>query len=322
MTKRTQNRVAESRFTLPTVMAYAVIVWLGSGLLIFPDSLNGLQHGAWVQFMCFLVSVFLMACLNTNHALLRVYSQTIACSFAVLLCAGNFLFTSLGGAVVQVCVIATYLTVFRTYQDKTAVGWSYYTFLCVGLASCYFVQILFFVPLLWSIMFFQLSSLSQRTFLASLLGLLTPYWFAFPLLLFRNDVAALRTHFAAIADFQEFSTGILSLTTNEWVFYILVVLLGITGTVHYQRKKSADNIRIRLFYDCFILLWIVAAVFLILQPQHYDMLIRLIIVNVSPLIAHFLTLTNTRVTNIAFYVICVAVLLMAIYNLWMPSLLF
>ena len=312
MTKRAQNRVAESRFTLPTVLAYAVAVWLAGGL----------QQGLWVQFACFLASVLLMVELNNSHALLRVYSRTISCSLAVLLCAGNFLFGSIDGAIVQLCVIVAYLTVFRTYQDKAAVGWSYYTFLSVGLASCFFVQILFFVPLLWVVMFFQLSSLSWRTFFASLFGLLTPYWAALPLLIYRGDLTPLAMHFTALVDFQQSFADTPPLTVNELALFVFVVLLGITGTVHYQRKKSADSIRIRLFYDCFILLWLSAAVFLVLQPQHYDVLIRLIIVNVSPLIAHFLALTNTRLTNIAFYAICAAALLLTLFNLWTPSLLF
>ena len=318
MTKRTQNRVAESRFTLPTVMGYAIVVWLLSGLLAYPVSLAALLHDGWIQFVCFIVSAFLIVELNNSNALIRVYSRTVSCSFIALMCAGNFLFGSLSGAIVQLFAIAVYLALFRTYQDKKAVGWVYYTFLCVGLASGIFAQILFFVPILWTMMFFQLSSLCWRTFFASILGLVTPYWFALPWLIYQGNIEALAVHFTAMTDFQK--PDMTSLTVNEVLFFVFVVLLGITGTIHYLRKKSGDNIRIRLFYDCFILMGLSAAVFLALQPQHYNVLIRLLIINVSPLIAHFLALTNTRITNIAFYVICTVALLMTIFNLWMPSL--
>lgn len=320
MIKRPQNRVAESRFTLPVVMAYAVGVWLIAGLLSTGFSLNvsSLESSPWVPFVCFLASAFLIVELNNSNALIRIYSRTVSCSFIALMCAGNFLFESLSGAFVQLCAIAVYLALFRTYQDRAAVGWSYYAFLCLGLASSVFVQVLFFAPLLWAMMFFQLASLSWRTFLASLLGLLTPYWFALSLLLFQGNIETLGVHFSAMVDFQ--MPDWTSLTVNELLLFVFAVLLGVTGTIHYQRKKSADSIRIRLLYDCFILMGLFSALFLVLQPQYYDALIRLLIINVSPLIAHFLALTNTRVTNIAFYAICATTLLMTLFNLWMPSL--
>lgn len=317
-----QNRVAVSRFTLPTVMVYAVAVWLFSGVLTptLPIDFAAWRQGAWVQFAGFLLSVFLMVVLNNKHALIRGYSRTVSCSFAVLTCAASFQFSSVGGAAFQLCWIAFFMAFFHTYQNKTAVGQSYYAFLFVGLSSCLFVQTLYFVPVLWVLMFFQLSSLCWRTFWASIFGLLTPYWFALPLLFRDGNAEALLAHLAALADFQQPFTGAASITVNELLFFVFVVALGVTGTVHYQRKKLGDNIHVRLLYDCFITLWIAAAAFLVLQPQHYDMLIRLMVVSVSPLIAHFLTLTSTRMTNIAFRVICAVALLMTLFNLWMPSL--
>ena len=322
MTSSAQHRVAVGRYTLSATMAYAVAVWLAGGLLVsaVPLSLAELLQGLWLPFACFLLSVLLMVVLNNTNAHIRIYSRTVSCSFAVLTCAGSFLFGSLSGAAFQVFMIATWLALFRTYQDRNAAGWSYYAFLCVGLASGFFVQILFFAPVLWLLMFLLLSSLSWRTFMASVFGLLTPYWFALPLLFCQDNVEAMRVHFAALADFD--STGVASITINQALLFAFVVGLGLTGSIHCQHKRLDDNIRLRLFYDCFIIVWIVTAVALVLQPQHYDMLIRLMIICVSPLIAHFLTLTNTRITNIAFHVIWITALLLTIFNLWTPSLLF
>lgn len=322
MTKRTQNRVAESRFTLPVVTAYAAAVWLASGRLV--PVLSGGAVPLWQKPLAalalFALSAFLMAVLNNSNALIRIYSRSVSCTFIMLMCAASFLFDSIAGGFFQLCFVAGYLALFRTYQDKTAVGWSYYAFLCFGLASAAFVQTLCFVPILWLLMFFQLTSLSWRTFFASVLGLLTPYWLAFPLLMFLGQTDQLVEHFAALADFQPLASDTAMLTVNEMLLLAFAVALGVTGTVHYQRKRSGDSIRIRLFYDCFIAMWIASVCFLLLQPQHYDMFVRLVIVNVTPLTAHFLTFTNTRVTNVAFYVICATALLLTVLNLWMPSL--
>ena len=321
MIKRAQNQVAESRFTLPVVMAYAVAIWIVSGLLIpsVPITSGELLRGAWAQFACFLVSAYLMVELNNSNALIRIYSRMVSSSFLVLICSGAFLFTSMSGAIAQLCAVGTYFLLFRCYQDNQSVGWTYYSFLCVGLASIVFPQAFYYVPLLWGFMFFQLSSLSWRTFFASIVGLLTPYWFAVPILIFQGQYDWLLHHFEALAEFNYDPT---QLTVNQLLLFAFAVLLGITGTVHYARKKSADNIRIRLFYGCFIIMWLFTALFLLLQPQHYDVLIRVLIINVSPLIAHFLSLTYTRLTNYAFYAICAVALVLTLFNLWMPSLSF
>ena len=324
MTKHTQNQVAESRLTLPSVLAYATAVWLASGLIIpsVPFTVSSLLQGAWVQLACFLVSAYLMVELNNNNALIRIYSRMVSSSFIVLSCGACFLFSSMGGAIVQLCAVAFYSVIFRTYQDKASTGWTYYAFLCIGLASTVFVPILYYVPFLWGLMAFQLASLSWRTFFASLLGLLTPYWFLLPVLIYLGKPDLCITHFAHLVDFHTPVVEWAQLTVNHVLLFTFVVALGITGIVHYLRKKSADGIRIRQFYGCFIHTWLFTVLLIVLQPQHYDMLIRIMIINVSPLIAHFLSLTYTRVTNIAFFAISVAALLLTCFNLWMPSLSF
>ena len=113
MIKRTQNKIAESRTTLPVVVSYAILIWMAAGLL---------THNWWIQFACFLVSSYLMVELNNQNALIRIYSRMVSCSFLVLSCAGNFLFPSLEVALGQLCFICFLLLLFRTYQDKASPG--------------------------------------------------------------------------------------------------------------------------------------------------------------------------------------------------------
>lgn len=321
--KQTQNIVAESRFSLPVTIAFSIAVWLASGLLIpaVPITATGILQGAWVQFACFLLSAYLMVELNNSNALIRIYSRMVSCSFLVLTCAACFHFASMAGAIVQLCFIAAYTMLFRCYQDKQSVGWTYYAFLCIGLASTASVHILYYVPLLWAMMSFQLTSFSWRTFSASLLGLATPYWFFLPFALFMGNYERIGTHFAEFVQLQ-FSLKFYQLTVNQLLLFIFVVALALTGIIHYWRNSYSDNIRIRQFFGCFTGMAIATIIFILLQPQHYDVLIRILIINVSPLIAHFISLTRTRITNIAFYAICITAVVLTFLNLWMPSLTF
>ena len=307
MRKYTQNKVAESRLALPTTIAYAVVVWLLAGLV---------QDALWLQFGCFALAALLMVELNNINALIRIYSRMVSCSFLAMSCMLCFLFPSTSGAIMAPLVIGSMVSLFVGYQDKQAAKPSYYAFLLIGLASLTFVHILFFVPLIWLLMAFLLQCLSWRTWVASILGLLTPYWFGSCWWAWQQDFTFVFNHFMALGDFArplDFSL----LTVPQIVSLAVVMLFAVIGIVHYLRKYHDDKIRIRLIYGVFIWTNLTAALFLLLQPQHYDCLMRMMVINTAPLIGHFLALTRTRWTNMAFYVIVAIVLIMTGFNLWM-----
>lgn len=310
--KRTQNRVAESRLTLTTVMVYAIAVWLAGGLL---------QQQLWPQLVCFLLSTYLMVILNNRNALIRVYSRTISCSFVILTCAANFLFSSLAGAFFTLCITAFYVFLFHTYQDKQAAGLTFYAFVCIGLASAAFVKVLWIVPVCWVCMFVYLSSFSWRTLAASVIGIITPYWLFVPFIIYQGQHHILMAHLATLADIKP-AIDYSHLTAVQVLTALFTVLLAITGIIHFWRNSSADRIRIRQLYGFFTLMTVLTTVSLFVLPQNFDMLLRLLIINTAPLIGHFLALTRTRYTNIAFYVICATALILTVLNLWMPSLSF
>ena len=262
------------------------------------------------------LSTYLMMVMNNTYALIRVYSRMLSCSFMALSCVACFLFPSLHGAITQLLVIASCLILFQTYQDPTSTGITYYGFLCLGLASLTYVHILFFLPLLWLLMWSNLQALSWRTFLASLLGLLTPYWFAGCWLIYQEDATPLIEHFAPLTTFQpifDFSV----LNTGQIDTFILVVFLAALGAVHFWHTSYLDKIRIRHFYGFFIRMNLLTFLLICLQPQHFDPLLRLAIVNTAPLTAHYISLSNSRLSNITFCCVVVITLSLTAYNIWM-----
>lgn len=305
--KHLQNKVAESRLTLPVTTVVATVVWL----------LAGLVRGELVtQFVCFAITTYLMVELNNSNALIRIYSRMVSCSFILLSCTACFTFRSEAEGIAELCAVASYITLFHTYQDRRSPGWTFYAFLCVGLASMVYVHILYYVPILWLLMLSRLGSISWRTFFASLLGVITPYWFASLYFLYTRDFTVASEHFAELGRFGALSDFSV-LNQSQVLSLALVFILAVMGMVHYMRTSYNDKIRIRMFYGCFIVSDIITMTFLVLQPQHFDLLIRLMIINTSPLIAHFVALTKTKVTNWAFCAIAAATFALIAYNLWM-----
>ena len=261
--------------------------------------------------------------LNNSNALIRIYSRTVSAAFIILTCLACFLFSSLEGAIAQLSIVASLLTLFRTYQDKASVGWCFYTFLLLSLGSLVAVHILWFIPIYFIVTVFFIYSLSYRTFFASLLGLLLPYWFLTAWTLWKNgsDFTPFIAHFTPLTEFQ-FPFDYLSLPLSYYLTFAYLVALCLTGIIHYLRTSFNDKIRIRQIFYSFIFMNITATVFTIIQPQHADLMLRMMIITASPVIAHFVSLTYTRITNIAFFVIIGSAFILTIFNLWSSSLIF
>lgn len=306
--RRIQNKVAESRWALPMAILYSIAIWLLAGLV---------QEQWWIQFGCFLLSSILMAHLNNINVLIRIYSRMVSVSFIFLSTAAVFLFPSVKGAVIQLCFIASLLFFYNCYQDKETPGWTFYTFLFLGLGSIADIHFLYFVPIFWLMMVIIVYSISWRTVVASLVGLLTPYWFWTAWILWQENgnITSITKHLLAVTDYQM----PVPLTSQQALLLGLIVLLGITGAIHFLRTSSRDKIRTRQMFYSFFIIGAAAGILMVLQTQHYDMLIRIMTIAVSPLIGHFLALTKTKITNIAFIVISVAVLALTFFNLWTSS---
>ncbi len=262
----------------------------------------------------------LMAELNNRHVLIRIYTRTVASLFILLYCTCSFLFPSLHNAVVLLLLVTSLFTVFNTYQDKTAVGWTFYSFSCLSMASMLSVWALLLIPVYWGMMILLLYSMSWRTLQASIIGLLTPYFFLCGYFIVQKDVdfTPLLTHFSELQEIGSPSHAVWQSLPLKIVIVFDIVLF-LTGAIHYLRSSYLDKIRTRQLFYALIYLHAVAMVLLFLLPQLYPIMLSLMIVTVSPLLAHFVTLTSTKVTNIAFVAILAGVVIITAFNSWMAT---
>lgn len=307
--KYIQNRIAESRIALPCVTVYAAAVWLVAGLV---------SSNWWLQFGCMALSSFLMMQLNNQNSLIRIYSRMVSCCFLIIVCAGSILFPSIRASVTTLCFLTFLLLLFQTYKDKHSVGRTFYAFSMIGLLSLLHVRVLYFVPVFWLLMAFKVQSLSFHTFLSSVIGLLLPYWLLAPYLVWKGSLSSLMEHFEQLG-WVTYPADYDILTTGQIAFFCLLVVLAVIGTVHFFRKRYQDKIRTRMLYDVFIIMLWLSLAMLAVQPQHDLLLFPVAVICVSPLVGHFLALTGTRWTNIAFFVVTALTLLLTIYNIWMLS---
>ena len=163
-----------------------------------------------------------------------------------------------------------------------------------------------------------LRAFTAKTFWASVLGLLTPYWLAGPVIIFLSGPEVVAAHFIRLAQVEAIGDYSM-LGEHEWLAMGWTAFLALIGIVHYANQGYQDKLRTRLLHEMFITIDLVTLIFLALQPQHYKILLAVAIANTSPLIAHYLTLTHTWLTNISFYLIILGTLAIIAYNSWTPS---
>lgn len=294
------------------MIVYACACWGLCGLL---------QNNLWVQFVSFALSTFAMLMLSNTNALIRVYSRMVSSSFLILSCMVCFLFPSITGGISQLFFITAYLALFFTYQDTNSPGLTYYGFLSLSLASLAWVHCFFLIPLFWLLMLTNLQSFSWRSFFASILGLATPYWIAASWCLYTRDFTPFTDHFSPLTVFHvPFDLSILD--TSQTVTIIILVVITVVGAFHFWHTSYLDKFRIRQLYSLFIRMDFAVFLLILLQPQHYDHLLRLAIVNTAPLAAHFFALTHSKLSNLTFIGVSLFVLLFTAYNIWMSSPLF
>lgn len=312
MTTRTQTKIAQSRWALTGTAIYAALVCIASGAI---------AQGLWAQLLLLGVSALLMAGLNKAYSLVRIYSQIVPCSFLVMTTMSVFLLPSLGTAVTQLSLIVFFLCFFNAYQDPSATGRMFYAFLALGIASMAFVQVLFFVPILWILMATHVLVFNARTFFATLLGITAPYWFALAYYTYMGDMGYFARHFTELIQIDSV-LNLALLDEHRIITLGFIFLLAAIGSLHFLTYSYQDKIRTRTIFETFITLDVFCFVLIILLPQHFDKLLGMAIVTTAPLIGHYSALSHTKISNISFLAIIVMAFIITAYNLWMSLTIF
>ena len=199
-----------------------------------------------------------------------------------------------------------------------AIGSVFNAFFFIGLASVWFVQTLFFLPLWWLALRFYIVGMSWRTFFASLIGVITPYWFLSGYYIYQDSFELLIDHFKQLCTFGTLA-HLNELTHMELITFGFISILGIIGFLYFITNSSKEKIRIRLLFASFALMMISTIAFIILQPVHYPYLLPMLIVSVAPFIGHYLTFSGSRLSAITSLVIVTLTLIITAYQIWMHS---
>lgn len=302
--------VATSGFILPVAALIATLLWVAENVYDWSRLLGWLFCG---------INTYLWIETNNTHALMRVRSLMTPSLFVLLVGITVYLHQLQDAWFVCTFMLISYYQLFQSYQNPSDVGAVFHAFLCIGLGSLFFPQLLYFVPFyLWYSVVF-LRSLSLRGFCAALVGTVLPYWFAGAYCLAAGKTGWLLEHFSRLIVFQPFDRMLYaSLSVTDMISLAVLVFLVLIGSGHYLKTCFNDKIKTRMFYYLIIAQELLLLIFILLQPVHFRILYVLFLMNTAPILAHYFVFAKGRFSLILFLCMLMSFFIIAVLNLWIP----
>lgn len=292
------KHISGSNFTLPIVSIIVVLMWL----LLRPD---GVQ---WMPLLGGLgmtvISVYALAELNNRQSLLRISSRLISSMYALLMgiavtCHGFDM-----SQVVALLVILSFFPLFSAYHTSSQTH-VFVSFVLLSLSTFIMPGIMVLVPFYW-LCFAWVRSLTFRCFIASLLGLIVPYWIYGGVLILLDDYAGLWALAGQYAQLPWLRFSDVSVYDLALMLFSVVILM--VGYADLKMRSYLDKTRTRVLFSAVTVHSVgMLAMMLLLAPLIHQAL-PILMVNTAIIGGHFFALNYSRLAHIIAIVVLVAAL--------------
>ena len=298
-----QLDIATGRFTLPVVILLSLLLW-------------GITSQTWDELGSLAIIVltgYLMIEINTAFSLIRTRTTFPISIYWYLMTSLSFLHPFEWTHFIPLLFILAIFQLFYSYESRSASASIFHSFLFIGIGSLIFPPFIYLIPLLF-LSTISFRSLNIKSFLAGLLGLVTPYWFLFGHAFYHEQMHLFYTPFKQF--FHFYPIDYYSIPSHILISWGITTTLLIISSIHYAMVSYQDKTRTRINLSFIAISSIWTALFIALQPQHINVLLPIQLIGTSFLTAHLFTLTRNRFTNIFFLVVFFVFIFLTSYNLW------
>ena len=263
-----------------------------------------LQHAydslyLWITLVETGILVYVLMEWNSQCQMLRVRSRMISATVLAFVAAFPALQVSTWCWLPALFLLLSYFVAFKSYGQLNPQGWVFYSFLFVSAGSLMFPPMLLAVPFMFFAFGHQLRILSVKSVTASVLGLLFPYWTygLFCLVGGWNEVfwrdSCVRAWALCLPDYS-------NVLPWQWILFVMLLVLGTIGIVHFVRTSYNDKIRTRQFFYTLLSLHFPLLFNVVWFPDCAGLTLPLLLVNSAPFIANFFVLGRGCLMNFWF----------------------
>lgn len=298
------KRVAVSQFTLPVAVVIALPLWL-----LLPDADASLLSCV-VGAVPVGLTVWLIRELNARSILLRINSKMLSSCYAVLM---GFAVPLHGVGVANVLALAlvlAYMLLFSIYQKPQPVP-VFVSFCLAALATIVRPCLVLYIPFCW-VALIHLRAFTLRTALASVFGLLMPYWVIVGIMYYLGEYQMIVDGVERFADIAFFDYSGLSL--GKILFLAYAMLIMIVGFVEMTMSDYADKVRVKTLYRIVSNHGFIAFAILLLLPHLYDEMAAFIVVDAAIMGGHYVAQNYKQVTHVFFLLALLLGFVLLLFN--------
>lgn len=311
MTDRLLSTLISGRFAIigTVILTFLLALILFCTLPVDNNLLFGFLDGRFsilINWGIVTVTATLIFMLNNQYQIIR--ERTKLTFFFPLFFATCTVINSLpcSYALAGLCIVAAFFPLFLSYQKDNATEEIFNSAILFSIASLLYIHLLLCFPLFyWG--FYQFRSLKWRSFFASIIGFMAPYWMIIGYYLISGKseliyfpAKSFLTDFKHPTDFAWHAATLLIITMSSSFIAIAQIL----------RNTYHCKIQARIFLQFTIWLQIICLLLTYLYPNESVLYIYLFYLSATPLLAHLFTLLRNKFVSILFY------LLVAIYLLY------
>jgi len=196
------------------------------------------------------------------------------------------------------CLILAVYELFTSYHNPESRGKAFNAAFFLSIGSLLWIHILWYLPLFWLGMY-SLRSISIRTILSSVLGMLTVYWFLLGWCMWQKDFTPFTEPFAELANIQFMQAK--NANWIEWTGIAYAALLTVIASFNILSHEYEDNLRTRQYLSFLILAAFWSFILYFLYDYSSEEFLGIACVPGAILVSHFFTVKRGKVIYWTFY---------------------
>ncbi|MDR0976318.1 MAG: hypothetical protein LBL78_00975 [Prevotellaceae bacterium] len=303
-----QQRVATGRYTLVVALLAGTAAWVASALWPADASWPVVAGG----YAAYLATGLLLIALNKTFSFIRLQLTLPMSVFFLLVAACPPLHRFTGEAAGCVLLLlAVYSLFYSSQQAVPTTGALFYTFAFLGLGSLFFPRLVLFVPL-FVLGAYRLQSLTWKSLMGSVVGLLFPCWMLLAYALMKDNMTLFYRPFEQMVHFAPLMEG--KFRAWEWAVlgYLLVTYLISMFRILMSGFEGKVSTRNYLTFFGWLCLYLFA--YLVLQPADVTCMLPFLLIGNSVLMANYLATTNSLLSNLVFIAGEAGIVALYLYN--------
>lgn len=314
-----QTRFVSGRYTLYLLLGTALLLW-GVGAIFFPssDDLVALIWPAAVSYQVVRVVSFLVyvatAFIINSFVIIKGRTPWLGGLFMLLTGLFPAVQASLLSAISVLMFVTGLVTLFALYQRNGLPRLVFSAFALLSVCSLAIPQFLYMLPLYYVYMGMQ-SVLGIRGFLASLLGIITPYWFLFAVTyLLPIQGIAIQDFLYNVARLFEYLP--IELSLFNVALFAVELLVMVPCALVLARSSTPAKPLMRRMLAFFIVMNFFLCIVSFFRYSDFWLLFAWRMPGLAMMMAYIYTVRITKLSNICFVVLNIFWISVAVLGLW------